>query len=346
MDRPRTDISIGKKLEIAEAAYEGIAWSFAGDIIEIPKTVSRQSDEMWSGFHDFDLDTRLLVDYQPVGEEILIHRLREQEDGTSYINAGGRNIPDKLENIIVNELSRFSEIDYDSQSELLFKLAGQAIMKFRSYLKSEDDVANVVQYNKQDIAMFIRSEMMDGHFYCESPRYEDEIVYPFVGLENHNFSKYSSDVIHQFTENIEPAAAITGKVFSGFKKACHDKYKFDSKTEKDFAVILEKDDTVLKWLRPAERQFQIYWAHNSRKYTPDFVVETKEAIYIVETKMQREMDSSEVKEKATAALDYCKKATRFNEANAKKPWKYLLIPHEEVQFNMSFKRLADQYELN
>ena len=98
-------------------------------------------------------------------------------------------------------------------------------------------------------------------------------------------------------------------------------------------------------LRPAEGQFQIYWAHNSKKYNPDFVVETGDAIYIVETKMQREMESNEVKEKTAAALDYCNKATRFNLENGKKPWKYVLIPHEAVQFNMSFDRLAAQYAM-
>jgi len=343
MDRPQRDLFMEKKLEIAEAAYQGVAWDFVRQIIEIPRTISKQADETWSGFHDFDLDARLLINYQPVGEEILVQRLREQEDGISYIKGKGRIVPDRLENIIVNELKRFSEIDYDSQSDLLFKLAGQALMKFRGYLKSEDDVANVVQYNKNEIAMFIRSEMMDGHFYCGSPRYEDEIVRPFVGLVNHNFSKISEDALYLCTDTVEPASSIPTKVFAGFKKACHDKYKFDSKTEKDFAVILEKDDSVLKWLRPAEGQFQIYWAHNSRKYNPDFVVETKDAIYMVETKMKKEMDSSEVNEKTTAALDYCGKATRFNVENGKKPWRYVLIPHDAVQLNMSFNRLARQY---
>jgi len=341
LSQPQRDLFMEKKLEIAEAAYEGVAWEFARQIIEIPRTVLQQSDETWSGFHDFDLDTRML-NYQPVSEEILIQRLREQEDGISYIKGKGRIIPDRLDNVIVNELIHLPEIDYDSQADLLFKLAGQAIARFKGYLKSDDDVTNVVQYNKREIARFIYAQMME-YFYCESPRYEDETVYPFVRIEPHNFSKNSADSLHLYTDTIEPTSSIPTKVFIGFKKSCHDKYKFDSKTEKDFAVILEKDDSVLKWLRPVEGQFQIYWAHNSRKYNPDFVVETTDVIYMVETKMQKEMDSSEVKEKTMAALDYCGKATRFNMEHGKKHWKYVLIPHEAVQFNMSFNRLAAQY---
>ncbi|MCF6153892.1 MAG: hypothetical protein E3K36_01280 [Candidatus Brocadia sp.] len=101
------------------------------------------------------------------------------------------------------------------------------------------------------------------------------MVRPFTRIEEHNFSKYTKDSIHHFTETITPTHAISNKVFSGFRKACHNLYKFDSKTEKDFAVILVQDKAVLMWLRPASNQFHIYWKYNSRQYNPDFVVENK-----------------------------------------------------------------------
>ncbi|MBN1907009.1 MAG: DEAD/DEAH box helicase family protein, partial [Deltaproteobacteria bacterium] len=222
LSQPQRDLFMGKKLEIAEAACENVAWNFAQQIIEIPRTVSQQTDTVRSGFHDFDLDTRVL-NYQPVSEEILVQRLREQEDGISYIKGKGRIIPDRLDKIIVNELIHLPEIDYDSQAELLFKLAGQAMVKFNSYL-SQDDVINVIQYNKREIARFIYTQMME-HFYCEMPEYEDDTVYPFVGLVEHNFSKYSADALYPYTETIEPVSSIPSKVFTSFKKSCHDKYK-------------------------------------------------------------------------------------------------------------------------
>lgn len=95
------------------------------------------------------------------------------------------------------------------------------------------------------------------HFYCEAPGYEKPMVKPFTRIEEHNLSKYTKDSIHHFTETITPTHTIPNKVFSGFRKACHTLYKFDSKTEKDFAVILEQDRAVLKWLRPASNQFPI-----------------------------------------------------------------------------------------
>ncbi len=52
------------------------------------------------------------------------------------------------------------------------------------------EIINVIQYNKREIARFIYSQMME-HFYCESPRYEDVAVLPFVSLKEHNFKIYS-----------------------------------------------------------------------------------------------------------------------------------------------------------
>ncbi len=158
-------------------------------------------------------------------------------------------------------------------------------------------------------------------------------------------SPYSRDSIHNFTETITPAILIPGKVFSGFRKACHSLYKFDSKTEKDFAIILENDKSVLKWLRPAQRQFHIYWKHNSRPYHPDFVAEIKDAIYLIETKKEGDIDLSDTQEKSLAALQYCNHATEFTTQNSGKPWKYVLIPHNAVQANMSFEYLTKAYEV-
>src|SRR3989338_330957 len=235
----------------------------------------------------------------------------------------------------------YTEIDYDEQADLLFKLSGQAVEKFRSYLK-EDDLMNVVQSHKKEISGYVHSQLME-HFYCESPSFEKPIVKPFTKIEEHNFSKYTKDSIHHFTDTITPTNAIPSKVFSGFRKACHNLYKYDSKTEKDFAIILENDKTVLKWLRPAQNQFHVYWKHNSKRYSPDFVVETADMIYMVETKKEGSIEDFDVQEKSTAALQYCNHASEFTIQNGGKPWKYVLIPHNAVQTNMSFEHLARSF---
>ena len=338
---PQKSLFADQMIQEVEKVYEELIDEFTSNIIEIPRITIQQSGDVRSGFRDFDLDVKNL-NFQPVSEEILVKKLREQENSIDIVIGKGRIIPDSLDKIIVNELMNFSEIDYDVQASLLFKLAGQAIDKFETYLDDEQ-MTNVVQYHKKEIGQYIYAQMME-HFYCEAPSFEKPVIRPFTRIEEHNFSKYTKDNIHDYTETITPTNTIPGKVFSGFKKACHTLYKFDSKTEKDFAYILEQDKGVLKWLRPAANQFHIYWKHNSRQYHPDFVVETADAIYMIETKKEGDMDTAEVQEKSQAALTYCMRATEFTAQNGGKPWKYILIPHDVVKLNMGFDTLVKHYE--
>jgi len=322
------------------AAYEAVVDEYATNTIEIPRIMILQRGEVKSGFRLFDLDTKNL-NFQPVSEEILVKKLREQENGIDIVIGKGRIILDTPENIIVNELINFPEIDYDDQAEFLFKLASEAVAKFRIYL-ADDKMMNVVQFHKKEVGRYIYSQMME-HFYCDTPAFEEPVVKPFSRIEEHNLAKYTKDSIHHYTETILPTNAIPSKVFSGFKKACHKFYKFDSKTEKDFAIILEQDSDVMKWLRPAQKQFKIYWKHNSRQYHPDFVAETRDAIYMIETKKEGDIETADVQEKTQAALLYCKNATDFTTRNGGKPWKYVLIPHNAVMTNMSFETLVRKF---
>ncbi|MBV5329282.1 MAG: DEAD/DEAH box helicase family protein [Chlorobium sp.] len=324
-----------------EAAYQSTIDEFIQNTIEIPRIVIQPTDEVESGFKNFDLDTKSL-NYPPVAEEILIQYLNRTENSQeTLIGKYGINA-DRPENLILNELINYSEIDYDSQSEMLQKLVGQAISKLQSYLDDEK-LTNVVKYHKRELAAFIYSQMKP-HFYCTTKSFEKPIVKPFTQIEGHNLTKIKADSIHHYTDTITPTSAIPQKVFSGFKKACHTLYKFDTKGEKDFATILENDCDVIKWLRPAPKQFKIYWDHNARMYEPDFVFETDKTIYLTEIKADNQLTNLEVLEKAKAAQQYCQYASEHNLSNASKAWSYLLIPHSEVQPNMSVRYLAGKRE--
>mgnify|MGYP005854812127 FL=1 len=323
--------------------YEAVVDNFTQNLIEIPRITIQPTEEIRTGFRGFDLDTNFL-NYQPVSEEILRKTLREQEVDIIAGNNFGKIKNDSPENLIVNELINYSEIDYDEQAEFLFKLANEAIAKFKEYL-SDEEVENVVQYHKSEIGRFIYQQMME-HFYVETPEFEKPVidVKPFTKIEDPNYSKYTQDQIYDYKETINPTSAIPTKIFTGFKKAYHLLYKFDSKAEKDFSIILEQDNYVIKWLRPAPNQFKIYWQHNSRQYRPDFIAETSDNIYMIEIKKETEIDNAEVIDKARAAMEYCKYASEYTSVNGGKPWKYVLIPHNAVQTNMSFDYLSKQFE--
>jgi type III restriction enzyme len=53
------------------------------------------------------------------------------------------------------------------------------------------------------------------------------------------------------------------------------------------------------------------------------VVETKDAIYLIETKKEMDIESTDVQEKVQAAIEYCKHATAFTIPRRGKPWEYI-----------------------
>lgn len=335
---PQQNLFKDQIVAAAEKEYEAVVEELISKTIPIPRILVQQSNETKSGFHDFELDVSGL-NYQPVSEEIVRRTLRTNLSEVLQSTESGveRDIPS---NIIMNELVNYPEVDYDRESKLLHKVVGQALAKLGNG-RSEDDLKNIVLYHKREIGQFIYAQLQQ-HFFLETGAYEEPVVYPFTRIEAHNFSKYSVDKIHHFTETITPTNMISTKVFGGFKKACHNLYKFDSKAEKDFATILEDDNEVVRWLRPSISQFQMYWKRNSRRYEPDFVVETKDMIYLIEVKAERDIDDSEVQEKAEAGKKYCEAATKFNTVNRGKPWKYIILAHTAVSPNMSFRQLSSK----
>lgn len=59
---------------------------------------------------------------------------------------------------------------------------------------------------------------------------------------------------------------------------------------------------------------------------------------MVETKARGDIDSQEVQAKAAAAERWCTHASDYALRVGTKPWKYLLVPHDEV---IESRRLND-----
>ena len=334
LDMPKEEIT-----KVIRKIVEDVTQNVTLHIIPIPRATVQNNTKIIEAFDDFDLDTKNL-NYHPTDETIKIKDLVTGKESTlesKSINEWN----DTLENIIVMEIIRIgTKINYEKNSDLLFKLVRQAKTKFSSYL-SEDEVVQVMFTRKKDIAEFIYSQMAE-HFRIEETKMDISQMLSFVRIEQSLGEKFKSDNIVNFKETV-PLSEIRGKIFNGFSKSCHTMYKFDSSTEKKFAEILENDQDVLKWMRPAKKQFNIWWDKlTQRQYEPDFIVETEESISMIETKRSGEIDAEEVRLKMMAAISYCESATEFN-GNRGKPWKYILIPHDAILGSTSYEFLEKQY---
>lgn len=318
--------------EEAEVIYEKLVADFKKNIIEIPRMDLLQG-KVTASFDDFDLDSKDFS-YEQLNEEIVRIGLKDKSYDVIDVKAGvNYGSPVKL---LISELINFSEIDYDSNSDLLYKLAKQAVAELQSRLQENEEIATVVFQWRSLIAHRIYNQMMQ-HFRLHEPDYIKPNVKSFTRIEEWNFTALKNAGHKDYRDDSFPAIQVPKFVFRGFEKSCHFEYKFDSRTEQTLAYILENDKDVLKWLRPAPNQFRIYWQHNSKIYEPDFVVETVDCIYLIEPKAANEVNSSDVQEKAQAALKYCKYATEYTAEHGGKQWKYVLIPHDQVTKTSSFK---------
>ncbi len=325
---------------IIENAVDQKIERIQNNIIEIPRLTVVPSDESVVSISSFDLDTTNL-NLRPQSNDIYLQSLQNTEAERQTIsNSVINNKEDVIENVIVSQLLDVDFIDYDSNSKLLYKLAGQAVEKFRSYLESQEDVINVVYTQKRRIADLIAAQIGD-HLTRSPVRYDLTQTLPFTEIFPHAYEQIKGDQEYHYTETISPTNTIPQKVFVGFKKACHNKYKFDSKSEKDLATLLEKDSSgkVLKWLRPSARQFNITWGKFGQKYEPDFVVETENVIFMVEVKSSRDIDASDVQEKAKAAGLFCDQASDYTSQKGGKKWKYVIISHDRINLNSSIDEL-------
>ena len=309
--------------------------------IDIPKIVVVPEGEVTCGYEDFDLATTN-INLQPVAQDILIQHLHENQ---RYRLRDGSGIVEEKrpEDYLVRGLIDFDDVSYDDHAKLLYKLAGQIVTRLREYLTDEDEVVNVLQYHQQPLVNLIHSQMQD-HFVESAAAYEAHVTKGFRTLRDNNYTASATENARDFRTTIPEGqkSSIGSMLFQGFRKCLYPIQKFDSDPERRFAVILENDDTVVKWFKPAKGDFQIQYRHED-SYEPDFVVETTTAKFLCEPKRATEMTDDIVLAKADAAATWCKHATAHAEENNDKPWQYLLIPHDQIQDQMTLGGLVARY---
>lgn len=287
-------------------------------------------------FMDFDIDLTSFT-HEPLTNEMLIQNLEDQSD-QQRIHAGVIDFDGyEPKRVILGELRKKPEIDYNKCKEMLFKLITQVIGHYECAFGT-NGMQNIVMMNKRDIAEKIYTQMMQ-HFYCENGLLQEEVI----GTRNYNlrpnFTFKSSVPLYGggFTGDIRTV------LFTDIKKGVFSEVKLDSEEgELSFARIVERDEDVLNWLRPSPKEFNITYNHG-KNYEPDFVVETDDTIYLVEVKAEKDLNNPDVIAKKKRGILYCETVTHWSEANGYKPWRYLFIPANQIFPNSTFKMIVKKF---
>ena len=288
---------------------------------------------------EFDLDTTLFSENILQQEfELIRETIYDHKQDKIRIRSQVLEMP---EYSLLTILKKKSEIDYDNNSDILYKLCSQAVRAIKASLEKPETLGDTILMYRELIANKIYAQVKNN-LTIETTVQSKPEAEPYSLLLNGNCAKEKEDEILNYKETVS-AKLLMSKVFNGFSKSCHDRYKFDSIPEKKFAEILEKPNEVIKWLRPATKQFNIWYNNNSDRYEPDFVAETNDIIYLIEIKAENAMEDKEVEKKSAAAIKYCKTASEINKPRNEKTWKYAIIPHDKTDANMTFMRLVTEY---
>lgn len=287
-------------------------------------------------FVDFDLNMEDFT-HVPIRNELLIQNLEDMQDRMRIqgdaIDFDGFN-PKK---VILEQLRTKPEIDYEKCSVLLFKLISQVCDHYEN-LHGVNGMQNIVMMYKRDIGNKIYKQMMQ-HFYCENGFLQEEVIrtrdYNFP--QSYSYEEQTSLFGHY-------SAKLQSVLFTDIKKGVFSSAKFDSLPELLLARVLETDNDVQNWLRPAPREFNISY-NRGHNYEPDFVVETDATIYLVEVKGEDKLNDPDVIAKKNRGIQYCEVASRWGKANGYKEWKYLFIPSKQVLPNSSFMQLVKRFEV-
>lgn len=302
--------------------------------IDIPRIAVVPKGVVTSGFKPFTLDVAGLH-LQPKDRSLVGQNLRTHEQFT-YTAQPGR-AERRLEDYIVHALIDLDDVDYNTQASLLYDLAGQMVAHLRSYLADVDEVRNVLDLDRQLIASNIHAQML-GHFDESATEYTVEVRRGFTALKEPTYTVGAGQPVRNYRDSVDEPSRIKQMVFGYFSRCLYPLQKFDSDTERRFAVILERDAD--KWLKPAKGQFQMFYKLGAEQpeYVPDFVAETAHFLLMVETKARNELGAQDVIAKAEAGALWCQHAADHAKQMGAKPWKYLLVPHDQVTED---KRLMD-----
>jgi type III restriction enzyme len=305
---------------------------------------------------DFDLDITRLSKFT-TEVSILEQALQGKEEkdlfGVAYpghreteitrVSSLGEGRTQSPENTIISALLDFPLIDYDEQRELLLKLSNQAVVHYRSFVSDTGALKMMVENNFRQIAKEIYDQILKHKEFKSESYLESSIREPKPYLEQYNISRSVDEKSVTLESQLDRFSR--DKIYTGFSKACHSMYKFDSSDEARMAYLLDKESSVEDWLRPAPNQFEgLYWrdaeGNSQHRYEPDFVVEFKNEIVMIEVKPEVEIKDLDVQEKKKTADKYCELVSaNVGKYGITKSWRYVIVPTEKITVSSTVMRL-------
>lgn len=197
-------------------------------------------------------------------------------------------------------------------------------------------------------------------------------------LKNANITSFIINEINRLIYNMQNSTTISKPIVNknyfskvdslnmrenfslDLQKTIYEKTSYPSNKggfEKAFLEFLDKDSKVLKFIKILEFKHDFatitYFREDGlmASYYPDFMIETQENIYLVETKSDKDLKDVNVKQKQKSTLDFVKRINNLSEELREfKTWSYLLLGETQfyslVKSGANIEDLANSAKMN
>lgn len=156
--------------------------------------------------------------------------------------------------------------------------------------------------------------------FMSKPSYEEVVELKEFNPSRATDRTISSDRFGPFSKSV---------AYEGWQRSMFPVVWFDSEPERRVANMVDGDDIVTCWVRLHIGDLPILWNSAGQQYNPDLIViETDGTHWIVEVKMDKEVESEDVQGKREAAKRWANHVTADEKVGV--IWKYLLVSETDV----------------
>lgn len=181
-------------------------------------------------------------------------------------------------------------------------------------------------------ARLIRLVESEQRRFQAKPTYEEVVELKELSLIRVTEKSESTDRLGPFSKSV---------AYGGWKRSLFSLAWFDSEPERRVANMLDADDSVAWWVRLHLNDLPILWNSGGQHYNPDLLaIDKKSTHWLIEVKMEKEIQSAEVQAKREAAQRWVNSVNADEQVT--EPWRYLLLAESDIDdANGSWRALKE-----